>query len=205
MNAHLPRSIFCAIFLTSILSTNIAAAQIAPVYDITNTTGLNVTAGDSTDFGYAYSSNDYNKTFLNQFTFKIQDQTNLASFFGSIKLGKSDLSFSSFDLYKKTGNDLTLVASGAPQQSGTFDLWMLNAGNLTENSQYSLNIGGKVVGTAGGSFGGTIVVSSVPEPETWGMLVAGLIVVGYVIRRRNGGTSVDITGPGTGLRNIPLA
>jgi hypothetical protein len=53
--------------------------------------------------------------------------------------------------------------------------------------QYSLQVGGKILGTSGGSYGGNINVSPVPEPETWGMMVAGIGAVGFMSRRRKSG------------------
>jgi hypothetical protein len=43
-----------------------------------------------------------------------------------------------------------------------------------------------VMGTAGAnaSYGGTLNVSAVPEPETWAMMLGGLGLVGFMARRR---------------------
>jgi hypothetical protein len=43
-----------------------------------------------------------------------------------------------------------------------------------------------VMGSAGAnaSYGGTINVSAVPEPETWAMMLGGLGLVGFMARRR---------------------
>jgi hypothetical protein len=43
-----------------------------------------------------------------------------------------------------------------------------------------------VMGTAGAnaSYGGTLNVSAVPEPETWAMMLGGLGLMGFMARRR---------------------
>ena len=39
------------------------------------------------------------------------------------------------------------------------------------------------VSTTSGSDGGTVMLAPVPEPETYGVLLAGLGVVGFLARR----------------------
>ena len=52
---------------------------------------------------------------------------------------------------------------------------------------YSLRISG-TTGTGGASYGGNVVLTPVPEPETYALMLAGLGVVGFVAaRRRNRG------------------
>ena len=54
----------------------------------------------------------------------------------------------------------------------------LGAGN------YVLEVRGDVVGTAGGSYAGTLNISPVPEAAEWIMLLAGLTLMGFVAVRR---------------------
>jgi PEP-CTERM motif len=56
---------------------------------------------------------------------------------------------------------------------------LLNAGT------YTFQVRGTVAGTSGGSYAGVLnLTPPVPEPETYGMLIAGLAVVGFATRRR---------------------
>lgn len=53
---------------------------------------------------------------------------------------------------------------------------------------YDLRVLGTTTGSAGGSYFGNmnVVVNPVPEPETYAMLMAGLGLLGFMARRRNG-------------------
>ncbi|MET0321826.1 MAG: FxDxF family PEP-CTERM protein [Duganella sp.] len=59
----------------------------------------------------------------------------------------------------------------------TLDPVLLGPGQLV------LTITGEVTG-AGGSYGGNLNVLTVPEPETYGMMLGGLGLLGYMARRR---------------------
>ena len=52
---------------------------------------------------------------------------------------------------------------------------------------YNLRLSG-TAGTGGASYGGNVVLTPIPEPETYALMLAGLGVVGFVAaRRRNRG------------------
>jgi hypothetical protein len=54
----------------------------------------------------------------------------------------------------------------------------------TKPSPLTLNLFGSATGTGVPSYTGTISVSAVPEPETYGMLMAGLGMLGFMARRK---------------------
>jgi hypothetical protein len=54
---------------------------------------------------------------------------------------------------------------------------------LTSGS-YAIQVDGQVRGVGGGAFGGDLTISPVPEPQTWGMLAAGLGVLTTLAWRR---------------------
>ena len=90
------------------------------------------------------------------------------------------ISFTAFDL---VAADLTtILAKGTFSNRGP----RLALGNLTSTNvagNYFLHIAGTSNGAA--TYNGTVsLVSPVPEPETYGMLLAGLGMIGFVARRR---------------------
>ena len=93
-------------------------------------------------------------------------------------------------------NTFTLMSAGADNTVGTSDdskLVSATAGagdslSLSWNQPITglayLNVTGIGNGTNGGLYSGFIGVSPVPEPETYAMLLAGLGLMGAVVRRR---------------------
>jgi hypothetical protein len=55
--------------------------------------------------------------------------------------------------------------------------------NLTAGS-YSLTFVGLTSGSIGGSYGGAIFATTIPEPETYALMLAGLGLVGFMAARR---------------------
>ncbi len=49
---------------------------------------------------------------------------------------------------------------------------------------YSLTFVGVTTGTLGGGYGGVILAQTIPEPETYALMLAGLAAVGFVAVRR---------------------
>lgn len=67
---------------------------------------------------------------------------------------------------------------------GDEDHLTLPANTPFTTGDYTLKIGGDVTGILGGSYTISAVTAPVPEPETWGMLLAGLGLVGLRMRQR---------------------
>jgi hypothetical protein len=86
------------------------------------------------------------------------------------------LSITKFDLVLSGGG---LVATG----TGAAGTWNI-ASTLLAPGSYVLEIAGKVTGTTRGNYEGTLNISPVPEPETYGMMLMGLAMVGVVARRK---------------------
>jgi hypothetical protein len=77
-----------------------------------------------------------------------------------------------------TLQDSTFAVIGTDSSPGMFSFSGLAAGN------YALNVLGYATGTSGGIYGGSIVATTVPEPETYALMLAGLGIVGFVAARR---------------------
>lgn len=78
--------------------------------------------------------------------------------------------------------DETLL--GATTTPGNTSLSLVLGPNAA-GSMY-LSVTGLANGTAGGLYAGAINITAVPESETWGMLLAGLGLMGTMVRRRTG-------------------
>jgi len=79
--------------------------------------------------------------------------------------------------------DETTVASAVLGGNNTSDSLSLTWG-ATTGGNMELNITGMTNGTLGGIYNGSISALPVPEPETYAMLLAGLGLMGAVVRRR---------------------
>lgn len=187
------KSVVAAAFLaTSLVSQYAAAASIpAPIGNIpVITSELNVKSdgegGFNAHFGYDFLKADAGKTFTNDFTFTVGSQGLTTGSLTSSALRTKDLYISSFDLYSANG---TLIAQGknnnaGSNQTGMSDWWELPEATALSAGNYYLSVTGQVLGSAGGSYAGDIVMVPVPEPETYAMLLGGLGLIGAVARRR---------------------
>lgn len=61
---------------------------------------------------------------------------------------------------------------------------VLAGGTTLPAGLYSLTVSGTGVTGSSASYGGNIVAVPVPEPETYAMMLAGLVAVGFLARRR---------------------
>ena len=93
------------------------------------------------------------------------------------------ISFSTFDLL--AADMSTVLATGTFGNFGP-RLALGGLSSLNTAGEYFIHIAG--ISSGVGSYNGTIsLVSPVPEPETYGMLLAGLGMIGFVARRRKMG------------------
>ncbi len=133
------------------------------------------------------SSNGY--TFTGHFTGTVDDYIPLALSFNDLIGGLSgvvaknpasyNISFSAFDVVDAVTHATVIagtVFGGSKASFGYFD-------GSTSSASYALHIAGTSIGPATYS-GEVAVASAVPEPETYGMMLAGLGLMGFVARRR---------------------
>ncbi|MDX1915195.1 MAG: FxDxF family PEP-CTERM protein [Methylophilus sp.] len=93
-----------------------------------------------------------------------------------------------------TGSAGSLIVPGAawgtvattPILPGVIDLTtvVLNPPSALAAGTYTLQIRGKVSGALSGAYSGVLNVTAVPEPSTYGMLLSGMALVGFMARRR---------------------
>jgi PEP-CTERM motif len=125
-----------------------------------------------------------------------------------VAAGSAGFSVIDFPITLPTGNlglelaTVTLSSTGADGKVGGGDDMMLKSSVFSDtgntnghisftydqplnSAEYYLNITGVTSGTLGGAYSGAISISPVPEPETYAMLLAGLGLMGAVVRRRS--------------------
>lgn len=179
--------IAAAVFATASLGTSAVMAQ---------TIGNSPQAPDLTDgsgfFGDAFAMDNSGASFTDRFTFTVPTAqagspgTTLNAIVSSIT-GAPDtgLDITGLSLYSSTGN--TLVAAGTALQSGAIDVWTVTSSGL-EAGNYYLQVSGNLNSSGSAAFGGALSMTTpVPEPETYGLMLGGLGVLGFLARRRNGG------------------
>lgn len=172
------KSLIAALVLaTASLGTSAAYAD-----DISSNPQALAILDNSAFFGDSFSSNNEGNTFADQFRFTVTDVPhNLDAIVASIsRTADVGLDISGLSLFSSGGD---LITAGVLGSSGAQDIWTIRADALPLGNYY-LRVSGSLVSATSGSFGGSMMLTPVPEPETYGMLLAGLGVVGMLVRRR---------------------
>lgn len=165
-------------------STPVMVGNTPQVLDLTSGSGF---------FGDTFGVNSNGAMFSDRFTFSVNSTTGMGfdAIISSIsRTADTGLDVTGLSLYRANATDATgagtLISSGKALQSGNIDVWTLSTENLAVGNYY-LQVNGNLVSDAGASFGGAVMMSPtapVPEPETYGMMLAGLGVLGFLARRR---------------------
>jgi hypothetical protein len=149
--------------------------------------------GFNAGFSNTFASATRNSTFSDKYMFVLSTNFDSSSSLTSSYLKSStikDLQITGFSLVKYdplTNAALTTYDGSNVTGAGAHptDRWELTATGLSAGSYY-VEVDGLVTGTGGGAYGSdlTIAVAAVPEPETYGMMVAGLGLLGFMARRK---------------------
>lgn len=173
--------------LVAALVVATASFASAPVLaQVESETALNVI--DNTAFyGDTFEMDLAGQTFTDRFTFTVNEtipqtlDAIVSSISNEASTGLDITGLSLFD-----GTD-ALVSSGTAQNGGRIDVWTLS-NDMLENGDYVMEVRGDILGnasmTTGGSFGGAVMLAPVPEPGTYGMMLGGLGLLGFLARRR---------------------
>jgi len=143
--------------------------------------------GLTQSIGNSFDADDTGLTFLDHYTFTlggpgfavgtaITISIDISPLVGNFSLDPFNAAlytgsgtFISFASAVDTGAQRTLTGVFAPLAAGDYDF----------------RVAGKVAGLDGGSYGGTLQVTTpVPEPEIYAMMAAGLGIMGWIGRRR---------------------
>jgi hypothetical protein len=181
------------VFATATFGSSAVMAQTTPAATIGNTPQVLDLTDGSGFFGDTFGANNNGATFADHFTFTVAGTTgmNFDAIISSIsRSADTGLDISGLSLYRVGGGTGTggtagdtLVSSGSSLMSGEMDVWTLSSDNLTAGNYYVL-VSGNLVSDTSASFGGAVMLAPVPEPETYGMMLAGLGVLGVLARRR---------------------
>jgi hypothetical protein len=134
-------------------------------------------------FGDTFAADNEGNTFADRFTFTVDGDMpmNLDAIISSISRSADEgLDITALALY---GEDDTLITTGTSLMSGEMDVWSISSDNLAAGNYY-LQVSGNLVSDTGASFGGAVMLAPVPEPETYGMMLGGLGILGFLARRR---------------------
>ncbi len=135
---------------------------------------------NSAYFGALFTGNNAGNTFSDKYAFTTTAlgtlTGDLSSFSGNAKNG---LDITGFGLYNAGG----LLLAGTSLSTGALDQWTFSSANLAAG-EYYVQVTGSVLSNAAGKYYANLALAPVPEPETYGMLLGGLGVLGLMARRR---------------------
>ena len=185
-----------SLVLSALIAGAAAVSQGAAAQAIDRTVPL-ATAGDgvggfNAHFGDTFTASTVGSTFSDVFTFNIGSPFDAAASVTSSFLNTpqtKDLLITGFSLYRYDPGTMAVLGTAIAGINETgfgshpTDSWSLSAYGLS-SGYYALKVDGRVLGTGGGAFGGDLTVSPVPEPATYGMLLAGLGLLGVAATRR---------------------
>lgn len=131
-------------------------------------------------------------SFTDEFTFSVDTSAAVGSSATSVQLttfppSMSGVNLSSMQLfYQGSGSPLATatITSGSCGTGCSFQVASLSYLPLLSgiSDWYSIKVTGDTVGFTSGSYGGTVEVTAVPEPQEWAMLLLGLGMVGVAAR-----------------------
>jgi hypothetical protein len=134
-------------------------------------------------FGDSFEAGNSGNTFADRFTFTVGGTVgqNLDAIVASVsRTADVGLDITGMSLFSGDG---TMLGAGTSMETGATDVWTV-AGNNLGAGDYYLRVNGTVVSDAGASFGGAMMLMPVPEPGTYGMMLGGLGILGFLARRR---------------------
>ena len=138
---------------------------------------------NSAFFGDSFEAGNSGNSFADRFTFTVGGTVgqNLDAIVASVSRS-ADVGLDITGVWLFDSNN-TLLSQGSSLQTGATDVWTVAGGNLSAGDYY-IRVNGNLVSDDGASFGGAMMLMPVPEPGTYGMMLGGLGVLGFLARRR---------------------
>lgn len=158
------------------------STQALDLVDNTAFFGDTISAGGNGGGGGGGGGNNGN-SFSDRFTFTVNNAIplNMDAIVASVSRSADvGLDITGLSVYDDAD---TLVAQGTALRTGATDVWTVRGNNL-DNGSYYIRVNGNLVSNDSASFGGAVMLMPVPEPETYGMMLGGLGILGFLARRR---------------------
>lgn len=170
MKLMISTSLGVCILTAAALAPPLASAQMVQTFNLNDVTGI------SSVIGNAFGSGAPSRAFRDIYNFSFADSTS--------NVDSGVFSFSSRSNVGVTFTGLSLRQGSQQLESGVAGGGLAVISSQLVPGSYSLWVEGTVA-SGGGSYGGNLSVSAVPEPETYAMMLVGLALVWRVARRRN--------------------
>ncbi len=174
-----PQTVVAALVLAA--AAGLPLAQAADISQGVQT--LDLSSG-SAAFKHEFGAGNAGNTFSDRYNFTASSVEALGALVSSLDLGALGLggaSFDSFKLYNSGG--LSMDGTQQTSPGAAVEVWTVGTHHLVADSYYLL-VSGTVRNGAAGNYVGALAVSAVPEPATYGMLLGGAGLVGWLARRR---------------------
>lgn len=168
-----------------ILSTWVIAAAAmgygqAQAADVSHAPQTLVLDSGANFFGGTFGANNGGNTFVDKYAFTTAATSSIAAVVSALTSGIPDsIKITDFEIFNSGGFSLP----GTKLMDGNIDLWTLSSAHAVPDAYYFL-VSGILLTNAASSYSGAISVVAVPEPATYGMLLAGVGVLGLLARRR---------------------
>ena len=158
-----------------VLVAGFVAASLSTSANATNITATLESDG-SYSFGNTFSAGTFSDI-VSGFTIGASEYN--GSILAITKSTSKKFTFNSIEIYNSANALVSTVTDY--RTNGTFAVFA-NSNGIAASDTYSLHI--NYTATGAGNYKGSVEVTPVPEPETYGMMLAGLGLMGFVARRR---------------------
>ena len=128
--------------------------------------------------------------FTDNWTFSIAPNASFSSSITTATLGSYfNIDGLTASLFKTTGFNSVTPSGPALENSNNFSIPNVITADLLAPitlaaGNYNMQITGNVTGTSGGTYGGGLNLSPVPEPSEGALLISGIGMLGFLVARR---------------------